>query len=210
MRGDTDERNGNDVFILHIAGSGVQPGFVHDCAFRESALAFADSLAGGPNAVAWFEAFHIRGDFQNCAGKIASDDVRERKLCRNHPAADVDVNWVNVHGGHFDQALGGPRFWSGQVAVNDYVRRTGLLDIGGFHFLSEIVAGETERLKSEVRLLMLVEEFQRLDLARVNGTFATFKVFADEYQLSLRRKDNQIVGRDEKPLPSNHLERVFP
>src|SRR5437879_7752681 len=133
MSGDAHQRDGDYVLVRNGTGGLVQALFLNYGELRKRSLALSDALTTRPNTRARFEARHLCAGLRNRAGKVATDDVRKCEFHWDHTCADVDIDGVHVHGSDFDEAFFGARLWCGQVAVDDDLRRTCLIDISGFH-----------------------------------------------------------------------------
>src|SRR5215831_562817 len=152
MRGNGDERKGDNVFVFDASGSRMEPAFIDGAEFRKCSGATFNTLAGDPNSVTDFEPFHIGANFCNGAGEIATEDIGKRDFGGDHSAANVSVDRIHIDGGDFDEALGSARFGSGQIAVENDFGWTGFVDEGSFHNrLRSCRGGQSRREKTEVQ-----------------------------------------------------------
>src|ERR1051326_634632 len=133
MGSNSDEGEGDDVFVFYACGSCMQPFLVHDTEFGESSGPSIDTLASDPNTIASFEAFNVWAGLDNGASEITTQNIGESKFGGNHSGANVNIDWIHIHGSNFDEAFGSTGFWRGQIAIFYDSGRTGLVDEGSFH-----------------------------------------------------------------------------
>jgi hypothetical protein len=86
------------------------------------------------------EIFCIRTGYDNFSCEVAAENMGKFHFRRHGATADVKINGIHIHGGDFDEILicGRLRFW--QIAVNDFFRAAGFVDVSRFH-RSSFVSG---------------------------------------------------------------------
>ena len=132
MRGDADQRRRRRILIGDLLGRWIEPTFVDCGVLGERALASQQSLVASPDPVALAILRHARADCLDHPGQIASDDKRQRQVCRNQARANVGIDRVERHRGDLDEDLAGGGFWRWQVSVNDVFGRAYPFNVRSF------------------------------------------------------------------------------
>src|SRR5208282_21865 len=106
------------------------------------------------NALSGFEVSDIFADFDNFAGNVAAEDVRQVHARETFAHPDVEV--VQSAGAHANEYLIFARFGVGDIFVSEDFRTTELMDANGFHgALLGVQAAEILTLQASTNTLYL-------------------------------------------------------
>ncbi len=140
-RGKRNQRDGRRLLVGHIRRGGVQPTFLDRRIFSERALPPQQALAASPHAIARFQPFCVWANRFDRAGQIAAHDKRKRQRHLHHAGADVGIDRIDAHRANFDQHLRTGCLRLGQIAEEDALGRSRLLNVSSLHGVNDSASG---------------------------------------------------------------------